>query len=68
MIHTEKIGSATGVRIELHNKPLLIMVAKKEFIMCGYLDTRISTFCGNGVLEIARQFRDTETQSVSRVL
>lgn len=38
MIHTEKIGNSTGIKIDLQNAPLLLLVARKGFVMCGYLD------------------------------
>jgi len=38
MIETKKIGNSSGFKIELHNANFLMIVAKKGFIMCGYLN------------------------------
>lgn len=42
MIRIEKIGNSTGICIEIQNAPLLILIAEKGFIMCGYLNIEIA--------------------------
>ena len=38
VLESEKIGNWTGVKINLHNAPFLILIAPKGFVMCGYLN------------------------------
>jgi uncharacterized protein YunC (DUF1805 family) len=38
IFESEKIGNWTGVKINLHNAPFLILIAEKGFVMCGYLN------------------------------
>ena len=38
MIQVEKIENFTGVKIEMRNAPLLLLIADKGFVMCGYLN------------------------------
>ena len=39
MIETKKIGNSIGLKVELQNANFLMIVAKKGFIMCDYLNS-----------------------------
>jgi uncharacterized protein YunC (DUF1805 family) len=38
---------AIGIEVPLPNAPLILVVGKKGFIMCGYLDLATATRCGD---------------------
>ena len=42
MIRIKKIGNSTGIKIETKNVPLLILIAEKGFVMCGYLNIEVA--------------------------
>jgi len=46
IIHLEK-GQVTGYSIDLGNAPLIILQAKKGYIMCGYLNMNIANKLGD---------------------
>lgn len=47
MIETEPIGSALGVKIQTPRAPMLIILAKRGFIMCGYLNIKTAEKLGD---------------------
>ena len=47
MIQVEKIENFTGVKIEMRNAPLLLLIADKGFVMCGYLNIEAAEKMGD---------------------
>ncbi|ODS39106.1 hypothetical protein BEH94_04305 [Candidatus Altiarchaeales archaeon WOR_SM1_SCG] len=47
MIQIQKIENSTGIRIEMQNAPLLLLIAEKGFIACGYLNIEIAEKIGD---------------------
>ena len=47
MIQIEKIENSIGIIIEMQNAPLLLLIAKKGFIMCGYLNIEVAKKMGD---------------------
>ncbi len=60
MILIEKVEDSTGIRIDAGNAPLLILIANKGFIMCGYLNIEVSEKLGDAacVVRGVRSFED----------
>jgi uncharacterized protein YunC (DUF1805 family) len=60
MILIEKVEDSTGIRIDAGNAPLLILIANKGFIMCGYLNIEVSEKLGDTacVVRGVRSFED----------
>jgi uncharacterized protein YunC (DUF1805 family) len=59
IFESEKIGDWTGVKINLHNAPFLILVAEKGFVMCGYLNIAAAEKLGDAACMVngVRDFR-----------
>jgi uncharacterized protein YunC (DUF1805 family) len=47
MIETKSIEGAYGVKLSLQNANLLIVVAKKGYVMCGYLNIETAEKLGD---------------------
>jgi uncharacterized protein YunC (DUF1805 family) len=47
VITTKEINGATAVKIEMQKAPLLILIAKKGFVMCGYLNLETAEKLGD---------------------
>ena len=47
MIQVEKIENFTGVKIEIQNAPLLLLIANKGFVMCRYLNIETAEKIGD---------------------
>jgi len=60
MIQIEEIENSTGIRIEMQNAPLLLLIADKGFIMCGYLNIEAAEKIGDCacVVRGVRTFED----------
>jgi len=60
MILIEKVEDSTGIQIDAGNAPLLILIANKGFIMCGYLNIEVSEKLGDAacVVRGVRSFED----------
>ena len=46
-IKIERINSCTGIRIELHNANLVLIVGSKGYIMCSYLNMETAEKLGD---------------------
>jgi uncharacterized protein YunC (DUF1805 family) len=53
IFESEKIGNWTGVKINLHNAPFLILIAEKGFVMCGYLNIATAEKLGDAACMVA---------------
>ena len=57
VITTEQIqlenGAALGIKIEMGNAPLLLIKAKKGFVMCGYLNMRVANSLKDAAAKVA---------------
>ena len=54
MIQVEKIENFTGVKIEMRNAPLLLLIAEKGFVMCGYLNIETAEKIGDCACMVRR--------------
>lgn len=59
LIRLEK-GTVEGYQIDLENAPLLLILAKKGFIMCGYLNIETANTLGDiaGKVTGVKTFQD----------
>ena len=37
-IEVQDVGSGTGVKVRMHNASLVLILGKKGYVMCGYLN------------------------------
>jgi len=42
IISETEAGGYTAVKVDLHNSPLLMLVADKGYLMCGYLNKEVA--------------------------
>lgn len=60
MIEISKIGDAIGIKIMLENADLIIIKAKKGYIMCGYLNIEAAEKSGDAACMVkgVKSFED----------
>lgn len=53
-------GSAIGLKLDMEHAPLLIIRAKKGFVMCGYLNMEVANRLGDAAVRVTgvRSFED----------
>ena len=47
VVETRKIGLCTGVLVRLEHAPLIVITARKGFVMCGYLNMEAAEKMGD---------------------
>lgn len=47
VVESRRIGAWTGIKINLQNAPLLLIVAEKGYVMCGYLNIEAAEKLGD---------------------
>ena len=45
-------GSATGLKMDMEHAPLLVIRAKKGFVMCGYLNMEVANRLGDVAVRV----------------
>ena len=45
-------GSATGLKLDMEHAPLLVIKAKKGFVMCGYLNMEVANKLGDVAVRV----------------
>ncbi|MCZ7362405.1 MAG: DUF1805 domain-containing protein [Candidatus Methanoperedens sp.] len=45
-------GSATGLKMDMEHAPLLVIKAKKGFVMCGYLNMEVANRLGDVAVRV----------------
>jgi len=45
-------GSATGLKMDMEHAPLLVIRAKKGFVMCGYLNMEVANKLGDVAVRV----------------
>lgn len=58
-IHLDN-GSAIGLKLDMEHAPLLVIRAKKGFVMCGYLNMEVANKLGDAAVRVTgvRSFED----------
>ncbi|MCX9073563.1 MAG: DUF1805 domain-containing protein [Candidatus Methanoperedens sp.] len=53
-------GSAIGLKMDMEHAPLLVIRAKKGFVMCGYLNIEVANKLGDAAVRVTgvRTFED----------
>ncbi len=53
-------GSAIGLKMDMEHAPLLVIRAKKGFVMCGYLNIDVANKLGDAAVRVTgvRSFED----------
>ena len=53
-------GSAIGLKLDMGHAPLLVIRAKKGFVMCGYLNMEVANKLGDAAVRVTgvRSFED----------
>ncbi|MCX9010449.1 MAG: DUF1805 domain-containing protein [Candidatus Methanoperedens sp.] len=53
-------GSAVGLKLDMEHAPLLVIRAKKGFVMCGYLNMETANKLGDAAVRVTgvRSFED----------
>ncbi len=53
-------GSAIGLKLDMEHAPLLVIRAKKGFVMCGYLNMEVANRLGDAAIRVTgvRSFED----------
>ncbi len=53
-------GSALGLKLDMEHAPLLVIRAKKGFVMCGYLNIEVANKLGDAAVRVTgvRTFED----------
>lgn len=54
VVESRLIGEWTAVKINLQNAPLLVVVAKKGYVMCGYLNFETAEKLGDACCMVTK--------------
>ncbi len=62
-------GSATGLKMDMEHAPLLVIRAKKGFVMCGYLNMEVANRLGDVAVRVTgvKTFEDVLNAKASDV-
>jgi uncharacterized protein YunC (DUF1805 family) len=69
MIEEKKIPNGAGIRVSLPNANLILLVGKKGFVMCGYLNLETAEKVGDAAAVVTgvSTIEDALTASVKKV-
>lgn len=62
-------GTALGIKLDMEHAPLLVIRAKKGFVMCGYLDMEVADRLGDAAVRVTgvKSFEDVLNAKAAEV-